>query len=266
MVKISKERDIYKINRLIKTKINTIFNKIIKSRFSKMVNLTIIIEIFLIFLSIVGINLIIKGAVAKEEIDKSNDIVSEIIDEYENSIDDKRYGIREMYSNQYGSTVVQEYNNTYNKYLEDCLQDKSFTNNYDGCIDCILDIPDINIYGPVIALGNQEYNLSKYLFVTGQNDMLYGYGDYLIMGHQSKVYEHSFNRLDEVVVGDRIYVHKDDIIDEYIVEKVGLEVNTSSVVYTYGNNTKGDLIILTCTKGHKQNKPLISIRAKLVLK
>lgn len=80
--------------------------------------------------------------------------------------------------------------------------------NYKGTVDSILVMDKINLKKVVIRghqLSDNDYNLSKYYFVTQDLETTLN-GNYIIFGHSLQTYGHSFNRLDEIVVTDEFYL------------------------------------------------------------
>ena len=133
---------------------------------------------------------------------------------------------------------------------------------YSGTIDCVLSIPQIDICRVVITGGDMDYNLDRHLFVTMQQNMVYGESSYVIGGHQSFIYGHSMNRLEELDIGDSIYIIKDDISYEYEVIEKDMEqwgVDDKD----YGADVR-KLAIYTCRKQKERPKPYIVVRAELI--
>lgn len=133
---------------------------------------------------------------------------------------------------------------------------------YSGVIDCLLEIPKIDMQRVVITDGDMDYNLDRHLFVTMRQDMWYGSCSYIIGGHQSFHYGYSMNRLEELQVGDHIYIAKDDAKDIFVVTEVCREqwgIDSGD----YGDDPDR-LAIYTCKKQKKRPKPYIVVRAEKV--
>lgn len=133
---------------------------------------------------------------------------------------------------------------------------------YSGTIDCVLEIPSIDMRRAVITGGDMDYNLARHLFVTMQMDMVYGACSYIIGGHQSWIYGYSMNRLEELGKGDEIYITKDGVTDTFIVTETVAEqwgIDSSD----YGDDPDR-LAIYTCRKQKKRPKPYIVVRAEKV--
>lgn len=104
---------------------------------------------------------------------------------------------------------------------------------YHGSVDSILVIDKINLKKAIIRgneLSDNDYNLSKYYFVTADLTTTLD-GNYIIYGHSSMTYGHSFNRLDELSVGDTFYILQDGIRYDYCVETVDRVLRSESAPY-----------------------------------
>lgn len=104
---------------------------------------------------------------------------------------------------------------------------------YRGNVDSILVIDKINLKKAIIRgnnLSDNDYNLSKYYFVTADLTTTLE-GNYIIYGHSSMTYGHSFNRLDEMSVGDTFYILQDGIRYDYCVEAVDRALRSESAPY-----------------------------------
>ncbi len=131
---------------------------------------------------------------------------------------------------------------------------------YSGTIDCVLDIPVIDMQRIVITGGDMDYNLARHLFVTMSQNMRYGSCSYIIGGHQSFIYGYSMNRLEELKVGDYIYITKDGDTDTFIVTETCSE-QWGIAAGDYGDDPD-KLAIYTCRKQKKRPKPYIVVRAE----
>lgn len=184
----------------------------------------------------------------KKDIEENQYNIKQAVDDYE-----KRINIAD---NSFISQYLEEYSITqYNT-------SKNEKKAYIGEIDAIVIIDKINMKYPIISGGDMDYNLSKYFFVTGKSDMTYGTGDYVILGHQSRVYGHSFNRLEEVTLGDTITIMKNNVYYNYDVIYVGTITDMNEVTYNKDGITD-NIILLTCVKSKSKNKPYIIVKANL---
>lgn len=131
--------------------------------------------------------------------------------------------------------------------------------NYDGYIDCLLEIPKIDLCRVVISGGDIKANLSQHYFVAARQSMTYGEGCYVIFGHQSFTKGKGMNRLDELVVGDLIYISGEDFEDTYEVT----EVDASCKGEVVGDFTadSNHLALYTCKKQWQRPKPYMIVRA-----
>lgn len=105
--------------------------------------------------------------------------------------------------------------------------------NFRGYVDSILVIDKINLKKAIIR-GNEmednDYNLDRYYFVTADLTTTLD-GNYIIYGHSSQTYGHSFNRLDEMEIGDSFYILQNGKKYEYAVEAVDRVLRAESRPY-----------------------------------
>lgn len=80
------------------------------------------------------------------------------------------------------------------------------TKEFIGEIDSILVIDKIDMKKVIIRGPENTYNLDRYYFVTADTSTPLNGGNYIIYGHCSRTYGHSFNRLDELEIGDSFYL------------------------------------------------------------
>ena len=103
----------------------------------------------------------------------------------------------------------------------------------DQYLDSILVIDKINLKKAIIR-GNEmednDYNLDRYYFVTADLTTTLD-GNYIIYGHSSQTYGHSFNRLDEMEIGDSFYILQNGKKYEYTVEDVDRVLRAESRPY-----------------------------------
>ena len=94
-------------------------------------------------------------------------------------------------------------------------------------------IDKINLKKAIIR-GNEmednDYNLDRYYFVTADLTTTLD-GNYIIYGHSSQTYGHSFNRLDEMEIGDSFYILQNGKKYEYTVEAVDRVLRAESRPY-----------------------------------
>lgn len=88
---------------------------------------------------------------------------------------------------------------------------------YLGEIDSILVIDKINLSKAIIRGEHNDYNLDRYFFVTADQTSQLGIDNYIIYGHCSQTYGHSFNRLEELEAGDTFYLIRKNVIYTYTV-------------------------------------------------
>ena len=130
---------------------------------------------------------------------------------------------------------------------------------YDGYIDCLLEIPKIDMCRVVITGGDIEYNLANHYFAAARQDMTYGDAGYVIFGHQSFTKGKGMNRLDELVVGDVIYISGEDFKDAYEVTEI-VESREGEAIADFCAD-QNHLALYTCKKQHERPKPYMIVRA-----
>lgn len=136
--------------------------------------------------------------------------------------------------------------------------------NYKGEIDSILIIDKIDMQKAIIRGPYNDYNLERYLFVTADQTSALGTDNYVIYGHCSRTYGHSFNRLEELEAGDTFRLIQGTIIYEYIVTNITRELRENAApLLNTGNNT---VQLVSCEKKIAEGfseKRLIIVTAEL---
>lgn len=137
------------------------------------------------------------------------------------------------------------------------------TNAFKGEIDSILVIDKINLKKAIIRGEYNDYNLDRYYFVTADQSAVLGEDNYIIYGHCSQTYGHSFNRLEELVVGDEFQLIQGAEMFEYIVSDIRRELRENASPYLdTGDNT---VQLLSCERKKVSGYPekrLIIVTAK----
>lgn len=135
---------------------------------------------------------------------------------------------------------------------------------YQGTIDSILVIDKINLKKAIIRGEYNDYNLEKYYFVTADQESVLSEDNYVIYGHCSQTYGHSFNRLEELEVGDTFYLIQEDTVFFYTVNEVRRELREDAADYLEtGENT---VQLLSCEKKRVSGYPekrLIIVTARM---
>lgn len=130
---------------------------------------------------------------------------------------------------------------------------------YVGEVDSILIIDKINLKKAIIRSADNDYNLERYFFVTADMDSELGEDNYVIYGHCSTTYGHSFNRLDELEVGDEFRLIKGYIEYCYIVNNVTRELRENSAMMLVTDSNTVQLV--SCEKkkaeGYKEKRLII---------
>lgn len=143
------------------------------------------------------------------------------------------------------------------EYMYSDVNDYAFQGNLDG----ILVIDKINLKKAIIRGNNQsdnEFNLSRYYFVTADLTADLD-GNYIIYGHCSDTYGHSFNRLDELNIGDTFYLLRQNTRYNYRVEAVDRVLRSESSPYF--PELKSRVTLVSCEKtvadGYTENRVII---------
>lgn len=124
---------------------------------------------------------------------------------------------------------------------------------YKGTVDSILVIDKIGLEKAIIRGEENDYNLSRYLFVTADQTSVLGVDNYVIYGHCSQTYGHSFNRLDEVQVGDSIQLIQGTETYQYTVTNIQLELReNAAALLSTGSNT---VQLVSCEKKRVEGFP-----------
>ena len=135
---------------------------------------------------------------------------------------------------------------------------------YKGTVDSILVIDKIGLAKAIIRGTENDYNLSRYLFVTADQTSVLGVDNYVIYGHCSQTYGHSFNRLDEMQVGDSFQLIQGTETYQYTVTNIQLELReNASPLLSTGTNT---VQLVSCEKKKVEGFPekrLIIVTAEI---
>ncbi len=139
-------------------------------------------------------------------------------------------------------------------------QDKMLTEeepNIPNGFDCIIKIPSINLEKIVYTGDGRGLELENYNLVTAANDMKYEYGgNYIICGHNSKLYGHSLSRIHEVEIGDAIFIYHNKNRYEYTVHSI--EYHNMHQISSYlQQSEEKELTILSCSKNRDKEEYII---------
>ncbi len=120
--------------------------------------------------------------------------------------------------------------------------------NIERDVDCIINIPDIDLTKKVYTGNNREKHLDNYELITATPDMKYSNGgNYIICGHASQLYGHSLNRLSEVLEYTRIQIWANNEVENYVVKEVKY-VNMHETSEYCNQTRKKQITILSCAK------------------
>ncbi len=123
--------------------------------------------------------------------------------------------------------------------------------------DCVISIPEIDLKRAVYTGDNRERELEKYNLITAAENMTYDNGgNYIICGHNSRLYGHSLNRLHELKKGDTIYIQYNDKRDQYTVYSI--QYHNMYQISDYLQQTQDkELTILSCSNNTVQDEYII---------
>lgn len=122
---------------------------------------------------------------------------------------------------------------------------------YDGEIECVLNIPSINLEKLVLR-GDNRKNLAKFLLCVGSEYSKLNETAYTIMGHDSYVKGCSLNQLRYVNVDDQIFLLSNDKQYAYTVQSIQM-VTRKEFRNFVDINDKDNLYIFTCDKTYDEN-------------
>ena len=120
------------------------------------------------------------------------------------------------------------------------------------------EIPRLNIKVPVLeGTDNKALQVSAGHF---EGTGALGKGNYCIAGHNSTIYAEIFNDLDQIQIGDEMYLVDNDanrtkylyIVTEYKT----VEPNQTDVLNDYGDNR---LMVISCTDDGTQRQVVVGI-------
>lgn len=184
-----------------------------------------------------------------KEAEKRNNYEDDLIDEYLEKNDSP--------TQQKKPTESTNHSQDNTEYMYSDVGDYSFHGN----IDSILVIDKINLKKAVIrgnSIEDNDFNLSLYYFVTADLSTTLN-GNYIIYGHSSQVYGHSFNRLDELEMGDSFYVIQNGIRYNYRVEAVDRALRSESSPYF--PDLENRVTLVSCekhlAKGYSEKRVII---------
>ena len=128
-------------------------------------------------------------------------------------------------------------------------------------IDSILVIDKINLKKAVIygnSIEDNDFNLLLYYFVTADLSTTLN-GNYILYGHNSQIYGHSFNRLDEFEIAESFYVILNGIRYNYRVEAVERILRSQSSPYFL--DLENRVTLVSCEKhlaeGYSEKRVII---------
>ncbi|MCR5671704.1 MAG: class D sortase [Butyrivibrio sp.] len=127
--------------------------------------------------------------------------------------------------------------------------------------DCILRIPVIDSENP-ISEGTTKEALSRSLGHETGTALPGNEGNCVIAGHRNYTFGKYFNRLDEVKVGDMIYIDTEDDTFEYMVSEIRV-VDPDDVSILEQDTDKEILTLYTCTPIYIASHRLVVIAERV---
>lgn len=120
--------------------------------------------------------------------------------------------------------------------------------------DFIIEIPKINLNTYIKKADDDFKNLNKSL-------VYYKYNNYkekiIVFGHSGVGYGVYFNRLDELVLKDLVYLYYDNLKISYIViKKYSIKKTEIDIL---NNDRKGILLLVTCKKNNRNERLVVEL-------
>lgn len=120
----------------------------------------------------------------------------------------------------------------------------------------ILEIPNLNIKVPVMDGTDKETLSVAAGHFEGTGSV--GKGNYCIAGHNSTVYAEIFNELDQIQIGDEIYlIDNDDNRTKYIYVVSEYNIVNPQSISVLDNFGDDRLTVITCTDDGKNRQVVI---------
>ncbi len=164
-------------------------------------------------------------------------------------------------SDEQGDSVSQEVKDTEEKdenWTDDAYYERDgtiYTPEYaSGYLECVLEIPSIRLRRGVYSGSWEEIrkNLDIWMVTAARPDYELGNTVYCIYGHNHPIQNLSFNRLEQLAVGDRFTLTSQTSILEYEVTAVygkTREQTTTEIVDNFSLSPQ-DCYLITCGRGN----------------
>ncbi|WP_438349565.1 class D sortase [Paenibacillus sp. FA6] len=142
--------------------------------------------------------------------------------------------------------------------LEDVVDDlQERTSSNDENMEGILRISTIGLQLPILHGATKE-NMKTTIASIANTGTMGRVGNYALAGHRNRTYGRNFNRLNEVVEGDKIQVDNGEQQFEYTVTEK-LRVKPEEVWVLEGNGEDKELTLVTCD-------PMINPTHRIIIK
>lgn len=128
--------------------------------------------------------------------------------------------------------------------------DSSF--NYES--DMIISIPKINLKRVVEKAADDFKNLNKSLVYYKRNNPN---EKLVIFGHSGVGYGTYFNRIDELEVGNKIYLYINKLKVTYVVSEKYMVLETD--ISILNNDEERSLLLITCDKNNKKKRLIVKL-------
>lgn len=128
--------------------------------------------------------------------------------------------------------------------------DSSF--NYES--DMIISIPKINLERVVEKAADDFKNLNKSLVYYKRNNPN---EKLVIFGHSGVGYGTYFNRIDELEVGNKVYLYINKLKVTYVVSEKYMVLETD--ISILNNDEEGSLLLVTCNKNNKKKRLIVKL-------
>lgn len=128
--------------------------------------------------------------------------------------------------------------------------DSSF--NYES--DMIISIPKINLERVVEKAADDFKNLNKSLVYYKRNNPN---EKLVIFGHSGVGYGTYFNRIDELEVGNKVYLYINKLKVTYVVSEKYMVLETD--ISILNNDEERSLLLITCDKNNKKKRLIVKL-------
>lgn len=131
--------------------------------------------------------------------------------------------------------------------------DSSF--NYES--DFVIEIPNINLKTIIKKADDDFKNLNSNLVYYKNKDYE---NKIIVFGHSGMGYGTYFNRLNELEIGNKAYLHINKLKITYVVTQKYMVLETDTSILN--DNKERTLLLVTCDKNNKKKRLIVELRVK----